>query len=342
MPVARCTLSYLLSAKTRLSPVSENRDNKLLTLPLRCFLCGRGGQLGGRPSVPLGEEKSCFRLALTRRPMTVSRVDRCQQVRQGHALGVPAAFEDAGGGLLRPVAVVGHGDEAGDGLAVAPDGQAPPFAARSSNRDKCLLASEAPIRSIVSFGSVSGEIWVRSEQAASGGASTAPHLCLRGNVEVEADPVALEAVLLQESSWNGRVEEKDRKEVLGNAPVENEGAEAQAAGSLPRERARRPGLRSGSRSRALGTRESDGRIGAEPSPALMLVVKRMAPPSSELVLVGFCDVTRNSGSRASGMVRPYAGARLLRRRVRNRERGVRRVRRRRCAAVRRRRSGAGG
>ena len=47
-----------------------------------------------------------------------------RQVRQRHALEVPAAFDDAGGGFLRPVAVAGHGDQPCDGLAVACDGQA--------------------------------------------------------------------------------------------------------------------------------------------------------------------------------------------------------------------------
>ena len=35
-----------------------------------------------------------------------------------------AAFDDAGGGLARPVSVVGYGGQSCDGFAVARDGQA--------------------------------------------------------------------------------------------------------------------------------------------------------------------------------------------------------------------------
>ena len=56
--------------------------------------------------------------------MPVLLVDRCHQVCQGHALEVTAAFEDAGGGFPRPVAVAGHGNQPRDGLAVGRDGEA--------------------------------------------------------------------------------------------------------------------------------------------------------------------------------------------------------------------------
>lgn len=51
-------------------------------------------------------------------------MDRHYQVRQECAFEVTAAFHDAGGGLLRALADVGHGEQARDGFAVARDGQA--------------------------------------------------------------------------------------------------------------------------------------------------------------------------------------------------------------------------
>lgn len=65
-----------------------------------------------------------FGLALTRRPTTVSHVDCCQQVRQGYAFGVPAAFEEVRGGVYCPLAIVRHVDHLRDGLAVARNGKA--------------------------------------------------------------------------------------------------------------------------------------------------------------------------------------------------------------------------
>lgn len=51
-------------------------------------------------------------------------VDGHCQVRDGYAVEVAAAFEDAGGGFPRPRAVAGYGNQLGDRLAVARDSQA--------------------------------------------------------------------------------------------------------------------------------------------------------------------------------------------------------------------------
>ena len=76
-------------------------------------------------------------------------VDRRYHVRQGCALEVPAAFKDAGGGYLRPLAVGGHRHQPSDGLAVARDGQA--FAQRDAvKQPRQVLAPQARISSLTS------------------------------------------------------------------------------------------------------------------------------------------------------------------------------------------------
>ena len=89
----------------------------------------------------------------------MSLVDRRQQVGEGDALEVTAARDDTGGGLLRPVAVGRHGDQARDGLAVARDGEA------LAARDAVEQAGEVP-SSIKGLSRLQAGLYDEAERAA--------------------------------------------------------------------------------------------------------------------------------------------------------------------------------